>query len=383
MSATSDMDRPIRRLGVALIVMFTVLFAQLNYIQVWRAEELNERPGNRRTILRTVAQPRGTIATADGVVIARSRATNDKFEFQREYPEGDLFGHVTGYLNFTFGASGIEEEYNKELIGDIAQLEFQSVSDVFVDRNKVGNVGLTIRKDVQQVAREQLGDRKGSIVAMDPRTGEILALWSFPTYDPNPLAGHGEDAIATKKLLDADANKPLLARSYREQFFPGSTFKVVTGSIGLDDGTVTNTSPEYPVESQFQFKNSSSPLRNFGGSSCGGALPEILRSSCNTSFGHMAVDLGPEKMLRGAEQFGFNEKPPIDLPAPAASTFPPVEDFKNAETALAQAAIGQGSVSATPLQMMLVAAAIANDGKVMEPHLLKDVTDDKGTVVKS
>jgi peptidoglycan glycosyltransferase len=383
MSDSTDMNRPIRRLGVALIVMFTLLFVQLNYIQVWRADELNNRPENARKILRTFARPRGTIATADGVVLARSNKTDDQFEYQREYPEGDLFGHITGYLNFQFGAAGVEQTYNDELSGEIAQLEFQSVSDVFVDRNKVGNVGLTIRKDVQQVAREALGDRKGSVVALDPQSGEILALWSFPSYDPDPLAAHGESAEEVKKVLDADPNKPLLARSYRERFFPGSTFKVVTGSIGLQSGTVTNTDPVYPQEPSFTPRQTRTPLRNFGGDTCGGPLPEILRVSCNTSFARMAIELGPDTMVRGAEDFGFNEKPPIDLPFPAASNFPAVEKFKDNEPLLAFSAIGQGDVSATPLQMALVASAIANDGEIMEPHLLADVTDDKGTVVKS
>ena len=381
MSDSTDMNKPIRRLGVALIVLFTVLFAQLNYIQVWRAKDLNDRPENARKILRTFARPRGTIATADGVVLARSNKTGDQFEFQREYPEGDLFGHITGYLNFRFGAAGVEQVYNDELSGEIAELEFQSVSDVFVDRNKVGNLGLTIRKVVQQVAREQLGDRKGSVVAIDPQTGEILALWSFPTYDPNPLASHGNDASAVKEMLDADPNKPLLARSYRETFPPGSTFKVVTGSIGLQDGTVTNTQPVFPSESSFTPRQTTRPLRNFGGETCGGPLPEILRVSCNTSFARMAIGLGPQKMIQGAQQFGFNEKPPIDLPFPAASNFP--ADFTDNEPALAQSAIGQNEVRATPLQMAMVAGAIANDGEIMEPHLLADVTDDKGTVVKS
>ena len=191
------MTRQIRHLGIALIVCFCVLFVQLNRLTIFRADELNANPNNTRDVLRDFSQPRGTISTADGVVIARSVESNDRFEYQREYPEGPLFAHVTGYYSFTLGSSGVEKTYNAELAGRTRELEFQDLSDLFVDKDRVGDVTLTVLAELQQIASDQLGEREGSVVALDPRTGEILALVSYPTYDPNLLALH-DTAAATE-----------------------------------------------------------------------------------------------------------------------------------------------------------------------------------------
>ena len=167
----------------------------LNYVQVWHAQALNDNPLNSRKIVRDFDRPRGQIISADGAVLAKSvpSAPGDPFTFQRQYPEGDLFGHVTGYLNINFGATGVEQQYNDQLSGQTVSQEYQTLRDLFVDRDHTGDVTLTIRKDLQQAARDPLGDRKGSIVVLDPRDGSILALWSFPSYDPNLLATHDAD----------------------------------------------------------------------------------------------------------------------------------------------------------------------------------------------
>lgn len=378
------MNPSIRRLGSALMVCFVVLFAQLNYVQVFRADDLNERPDNRRTVVRTFARPRGTISTADGVLLARSVETDSDLKFARQYPEGELFGQVTGYYNFNFGATGLERSYNEDLAGESAELDFQSVSDLFIEQGDVGNLTLTIRKDVQEVARDQLGDRPGSVVAVDPRSGNILAFWSFPTFDPNPLSS--TDLEASQDVFDvlkAAPGNPLLPKTYRETYFPGSTFKVVTGSNGLDSGRVTPNNPSYPVQRSYDIDFTTNELDNFGGNACGGTLFEILRISCNTAFAEMGADtVGPQLMVQGAEEFGFNRRPPIDLPAAAASRFPTEFPDNQGNGPLARASIGQGDVSSTPLQMALVAAAIANGGVVMRPHLLTDVRDEANQVVR-
>jgi peptidoglycan glycosyltransferase len=205
-------------------------------------------------------------------------------------------------------------------------------------------------------------------------------MWSFPSFDPNALATQdlsaANDAYA---LLQSDTRKPLLAKTYRERFFPGSTFKVVTAAAGLESGAVTEQAPSYPTAREYVPPQTSRPLRNFGGSSCGGSLFDILRVSCNTAFAQMAVDLGAGPMIERAEAFGFNSAPPIDLPNAARSVFP--TDFEQNLPALAQAGIGQNDVSATPLQMAMVAAAIANEGRVMAPTVLAEVRDDEGEVV--
>lgn len=375
------MTRQIRLLGVGLMVCFLLLFVQLNRLTVFQAAELNDNPNNTREILRDFSQPRGSVATADGVVIARSVPSGDQFEFQREFPEGPLFAHVTGFFSFTLGSSGVEKTYNDELAGRTNDLQFQDLGDLFVEKNRVGDLTLSIRADLQQIASEQLGQREGSVVALDPTTGEILALVSFPTYDPNLLANH-DTAIAAdvQRLLDANVDKPRLARTYQDRFFPGSTFKVVTATAGITRGGVTPDEPVYPTSSGFTAPGTTRPLRNFGGGSCGGALFQILRASCNTAFAQMGVETGPEAMIATAEGFGFNQDVPIDLTAPARSNFP--TDFERNLPALAQSAVGQNDVAATPLQMAMVAGAVANeDGQVMVPHVLREVQDQDGNVV--
>jgi peptidoglycan glycosyltransferase len=374
--------RQIRALGVFLLLCFTALFVQLNRLTVFTAAELNDHELNTREVIRDFTSPRGTISTADDVVIARSVPSDDEFERQREYPEGDLFGHITGFFSLNLGASGIEREYNDELAGRTLDLQLRSLSDLFVERDRVGNLVLTVRKDVQEVARRELGDREGSVVAIDPRTGALLALWSFPSFDPNPLASHDTDsAAAVQRLLDANREKPRLARTYQDRYFPGSTFKVVTGSAGLESGTVTPDDPVYPSVTSITPPLTTRPIRNFGGSRCGGRLFDALRRSCNTSFAQMALDVGPEAMIERAEAYGFNQSVPIDLPGAARSNFP--TDFTRNAPALAQSGIGQFEVAATPLQMALIAAGVANRGSIMTPHVLAEVRDDDGTRVES
>jgi peptidoglycan glycosyltransferase len=376
------MTRQIRLLGVGLMVCFAVLFVQLNRLTVFQAAELNDNPSNTREILRDFTQPRGTVTTADGVVIAQSVPSDDRFELQRQYPEGALFSAVTGYYSFTLGSAGVEKTYNDELAGRTLDLSFQDLGDLFVDKEHTGDLELTIRADLQRIAAEQLGMQEGSVVALDPRTGAILAMVSFPGYDPNVLANHDTAAAAAAATeLDANPEKPRLVRAYQDRFFPGSTFKVVTATAALTSGTITADEPVYPPSNAYTPPGTSRPLQNFGGSTCGGALFDALRVSCNVVFAQMGVDTGPEAMIDTAERFGFNQDVPIDLTRPAQSRFP--TDFERNLPALAQSAIGQNDVGATPLQMAMIAGAVANDGQIMVPHVLADVLDVDGNVVDS
>lgn len=375
------MDRSIRRLGVFLMALFCVLFVQLNYIQVFRAGSLNTRPGNSRPVLLSFSRPRGTVSTADGVVLARSVASDDQYQYQREFPEGDLYSAITGYFNYSFGATGVEAAYNDELTGRSADQRFRSIGDLFVADDDTGNLKLTVRSDVQAAARAALGDQKGTVVALDPRTGGVLALWSWPSYDPNPLSSHDlEGAAAAKAAYEAADGRPLLAKAYREIYPPGSTFKVVTGSTGVQLGLVTPETPDYPRLTALDLPQTTRDLPNFGGGVCGGTLFTILAKSCNTSFAQMGLDIGGPGLIAGAEAFGFNERPPFDLPA-VASRFPDI-DFSQRLPALAQSAIGQNDVAATPLEMALVAAGIANGGSIMAPHVLDEIRDGQGEVVR-
>jgi peptidoglycan glycosyltransferase len=377
-------NKQLRRVGIGMLACYVALFAMVNYVQVVRADNLNNDPRNTRAIVRDFDRPRGQIISADGAVLARTvpAAAGDRFEFQREYPEGDLFGGITGYFNFNFGATGVEKTYNDELAGQTTEQELHSLSDLFVDREHTGDVTLTIRKDIQQIARDALGEQKGSVVAIDPRTGELLAFWGYPSYDPNILSVHDPaQAQAAKDLLEASPDQPLRMRPYQERFFPGSTFKIVTGSIGVDSGQVTETQPVYPQLSSLDLPQTTRNLSNFGGETCGGTLFHILAVSCNTAFAQMGLDLGPDLMNAGANAFGFNDAPPIDLPGAVSSAFPTQTDDDLPQ--LAQSAIGQNSVQSTPLQMALAASAIANNGVMMTPHVMHDVRNEQGEVITS
>jgi peptidoglycan glycosyltransferase len=381
-------SKQIRNVGVFLVVCYAALFFQVNRLTIFQADELKDNPANNREVERDFSSPRGSIITADGTVVARSVPSNDQFKLQREYPTGELFAHVTGYFAFELGATGLERSYNDELAGRTIDFDLQELRDLFVDRERVGDLTLTMRNDVQTVAREELGQREGSVVALDPRSGEILALWSFPSYDPNALATHDFNAAEqASNLLNADPNKPILARSYQDNFFPGSTFKIVTAAAGVERGGVTEDQPDYPARQAYQPVGAGGrpvgrPIGNFGGETCGGTLFPIMEASCNSAFAEMgAEDAGADAMTDTAQAFGFNQDVPIDLPRPAGSSFPAASAFENDSPKLAQASIGQNDVRATPLQMALVAAAVANGGETMTPHVVREVRDDQGEVV--
>jgi penicillin-binding protein A len=384
-------SKQIRNIGVFLAVCYAALFLQVNRLTIFEANELKDNPANNREVERDFSSPRGSIITADGEIVAHSVPSNDQYKLQREYPTGELFAHVTGYFAFELGSAGLERSYNDELAGRTIDFDLQELSDLFVDRERVGDLTLTMRNDVQQVARQQLGRREGSVVALDPRNGEILALWSFPSYDPNALATHDFNAAEqVSTLLNADPEKPILARSYQDNFFPGSTFKIVTGAAGVERGGVTEDQPTYPERQAYQPVSANGnpvgrPINNFGGSTCGGTLFPIMEASCNSAFAEMgAEDAGADAMVDVAEAFGFNQDVPIDLPRPAQSSFDTEVDgtpLSQNPAVLAQMSIGQNRVRATPLQMALVAASVANGGEIMTPHVVREVRDDQGEVV--
>ncbi len=385
------MNRPMRRVIAILLGCFTILFIQLNRIHVFQAEALVDHPANTRSIQRDFNRPRGRILTRDDVVVARSeQLVGQVLAQQRVYPEGELYAHSVGFQSVNFGAAGVEREYNDALIGRTPGQELSGLTDLLSGNNPIGDLRLTIRHDVQQRARTALGDRRGAVVALDPLTGEIFSLWSFPSFDPNRIAVNdgGLANEAWTELVNAEGN-PLRAKAYRDIFFPGSTFKVVTAAAALDNGVVSTIAPEFPVVDAYTPPLIERSIANFGGSSCGGNLIELLVVSCNTAFAEMGTELlGPDAMIEAAEAFGFNQTPPIDLPEPVASIFPtdfgelvrpgdaeiPAGAFEDSG-ALAQSSIGQNSVSATPLQMALVAAAVVNDGEAPVPHVLLQVED--------
>lgn len=375
------MDGRLRKLAVVLLVLFFILFVKLNDLQVVRADKLANAPGNTRVITRDFSQERGVIQTADGAIVAQSVPVDTAFERLRQYPEGDLFAHISGYFSFTYGSEGVERVYNADLAG--RRVGIRRITDVLADRVRTGNVTLTMSKGLQQVARDALGDRRGAVVALNPVDGAVLAMWSNPSFDPNPLAAHDQKAVqGAWTALQSDAAQPLLPRAYRRSYPPGSTFKVVTAAAALERQPDL-AAKAYPVLRELDLPQTDADLPNFGGSACGGALPDLLRVSCNTGFAEMGLDLGAEAMAGEAGDFGFNAKPPLDLPAVARSTFPDAASFRRDRPGLAKSAIGQQDVTATPLQMALVAAGVANGGVVMRPHVMADIRDSEGEVVRT
>lgn len=384
------MNRQIARLGVGLLACYLALFVMVNYVQVVRADDLNDDPRNTRAAVRDFDRNRGRILTADGQELAVTVPTPEgsRFEHQRTYPLGDLFAHVTGHLSFSQGATGVERTYNDFLSGEASEIEYRSISDLFVDRERVADVTLTLRANVQTAARDALlatGAPRGSVVALRPETGEVLALYSTPTYDPNVVATNDVAAADEAfRLFAAATPNPLRARAYQERFFPGSTFKVVTGAIGVDRGVVTPAQPVYPVVTEFDIDFTDDELSNFGGSRCGGALFDVLARSCNSAFADMGVNtIGAQGMVEGTSRFGFNADMPIDLPAAATSAFPTEFPNDQGNGPLARAAIGQGDVAASPLMMAVVAGTIANDGVAMVPHVLGKVTDERAEEIEA
>jgi peptidoglycan glycosyltransferase len=377
------MNKQIRRLAVALLACYLVLFVQLNVLAVGRQQELNADPRNNRQTERDFNRPRGSILAADGTVLARSVPTTpgDEFKYQREYPTGDLFGNITGYYTFNYGSTQLERTQNDVLMGDTDAQKLRALGGLFSGSDSTGSVVLTMRPDVQQVAADALGTREGSVVVMDPHTGAVIAMISNPRYNPADVAVHNaklaNDALT---FLNALPGKPLLANAYQERYMPGSAFKVITTSIAFENGT-TSLDRVFPDSKEYIPPQTTNPIGNYGGTLCGGTMVVVFYRSCNIPFAQLAVELGPEKMVEGTKKWGIGEKVPIDLPGPAASSFGEVADFTKQLPLLAIGGFGQGSTTMVPLHMAMVASTIANGGVMMKPHVIDATLDHKGGVL--
>jgi penicillin-binding protein A len=375
-------NRAIRRLAVVAIILMLALLANATYIHAFRADELNGRNDNRRTRDEQFSVNRGPILVA-GQPVAQSKPSNDKYMYQRTYPEGTQYAHVTGFYSYLFGRSGIEQTQNSQLNGTDPSLAFRRVIDVITGKRQQGaSVTLTLNPRAQKAAYDGLTKKgyHGAVVALDPNSGAVLASVSAPSYDPNDLASHDLKKVndTWQKLLK-DPDQPMLNRAERETYPPGSTFKLVTLSAALSSGRYK---PESQVDSpaRLDLPQTSADLVNHDGRNCGGSnkatLIVALRNSCNTAFGKLGLELGQDAIREQAEKYGFNERHLAELNG-VASTFPP--DLNAPQTA--QAAIGQFDVRATPLQMAMVAAGIANRGEVMKPYLVASVrTPDLKTI---
>ncbi|NIK55395.1 penicillin-binding transpeptidase domain-containing protein [Kribbella shirazensis] len=375
------MNSAIRRLAVAAIILMLALMANSTYLQAFRSNEINGRNDNNRVRDSQFSVNRGPILIGS-TPVAQSKESGDRFKYQRTYPAGQVYAPVTGFYSYLYGRGGIELTMNSELNGSDPSMAFRRIIDVISNRpQQGGSVTLTLNAAAQQAAYTGLAGKTGAVVAIEPKTGRILAMASRPSYDPNQLASHDNEKVASAwKNLNADKDKPLSNRAVQELYPPGSTFKLVTAAAALSSGKFApDTKVHSPAE--LPLPQTTVPLVNEDGKNCGGSnnatLTVALRYSCNTAFGTVGMELGPDALREQAAKFGFGARPLTELPSVATSRFP--GDPNQPQTA--QSAIGQFDVQATPLQMAMVAAGIANKGEVMKPYLVQNVrTPDLKTV---
>ncbi|MFP8883394.1 peptidoglycan D,D-transpeptidase FtsI family protein [Streptomyces mangrovi] len=359
------MNKPLRRIAIFCGLLVLALLIRDNWIQFAQADEYKTHKNNRRVAIERYAQPRGNIIV-DGKAVTGSKATKGTdFKYKRTYKNGEIWAPVTGYASQAFGATQLESIYDGILTGDDDRLFFNQTVDMFTGEDqKGGNVVTTLDADVQKAGFETMGDKKGAAVAINPETGAILGLVSTPSYDPSSFAGNSsKDAEKWNGLLK-DEDEPMLNRALRQTYPPGSTFKVVTAAAALESG-MYDIDEKTDTPDPYRLPQSTTDLGNDGNHPCEDAsLRVAMQWSCNTVFAKISDELGNEKMIEYSERFGFNQEHFVPVRA-AESVYPEDNRPQNA-----QAGIGQASNRATPLQMAMVAAAVANDGKLMEPYMM-------------
>jgi penicillin-binding protein A len=362
-------NAPLRRVAISVLVLFTLLIINVNYIQVVRSDELRTNSSNTRVLAAEYDRERGAIIV-DGEPVALSVPTDGRLRYLRNYPEGALYAAVTGYHSIIYNNAGIERAENDILSGQDPRLAFRRLADMFTGRDPAGgDVVLTLDPAVQAAAMAGLEGVTGAVVALDPSTGAVLGMASSPSYDPTQLSSHDPEAIREfAAQLDAADPDPRVNQATREIYPPGSVFKVIVSAAALEEGYTPET--VIPAPDLLTLPNSTRTLENFGGSSCSSSekqsLIDALTISCNTAFAQLGIELGEDKIRETAEAFGIDdEKRNIPLPV-VGSTVGEIED----DAALGQTSIGQRDVRVTTLQAAMIAAAVANDGSLMTPYLV-------------
>ncbi|SCG61017.1 peptidoglycan D,D-transpeptidase FtsI family protein [Micromonospora coxensis] len=382
------MNAPLRRVGVVVMVLFGLLFANLNWIQFHKADEYRNSDYNGRVQVAEYKRKRGNIE-AGGTALATSKETSGKLNYLRTYPGGAKYAHVLGYKPVNLADTGIERVENDFLAGTSDALFANRVKDMFTgDESGGGNVLLTVSKRAQDTAYEQLrnnenGVKKGAAIAIDPRTGAVQALVSMPSFDPNPLASHDTNAAtAAYNELEQRADGPLKNRALSEVLPPGSTFKIVVAAAALENGVGKET--QIPAGASWTPPTSGTPIKNAAPSICPESqvtLMNAVTESCNTGFAQLGVKLGADTVKEKARQFGFEQD---DLTvgqlgedgltvAPSRTGAMEAPGGATDPAALAQSSIGQRDVKMTPLQGAMIAGAVANEGRQMRPYLVKQL----------
>lgn len=361
------MNGTIRRTTVVIGLLFAALMVNVTVIAVVQADGLLNRPGNGRLIIDQYNLARGSIVVGRRAV-AKSVATSGRLRYQRVYPDKGLYPAVTGYYSL-YGATGIEQTNNALLSGNDSRLFVDRLTNLFTGRQtQGGNVVLTINADAQRAAMRGLAGQRGAVVALDPRTGAVLAMYSSPTFDPNPLASHDPEVVTKSyNALVKNPQQPLLDRPIHQVYPPGSLFKVIVAAAALSSGKYTPNSP-LPAPARLPLPGTTASINNYDFQPCFGGtatMTQALAISCNTAFAGLGLKLGPEVLRKQAEAFGFNQGFSIPL-AVVPSIFPGKLNVPQT----AQSSIGQFNVRATPMQMAMVAAGVANSGVVMKPYVV-------------
>ena len=368
------MNTSLRRVAMMVMGMVVLLLINATITQVFRADALRADPRNQRVLLDEYSRQRGQIA-AGGQIMAYSVATDGRYRYLRVYPDAAAYAPVTGFYSLRFSSTGLERAEDTVLNGSDERLFGKRLADFFTGRDpRGGNVDTTLVPRVQRAAWQAIqqgcgGPCKGSVVALEPSTGKILAMVSSPSYDPNQLATHDteQQGQAWQQLRD-DPSSPLTNRAISERYPPGSTFKVITTAAALQAGISENE--QFTAAPRIPLPNSTDTLENYGGAPCGNApkapLREAFERSCNTAFVELGIRLGGDALRNAADAFGFDTAPaPIPLEV-AESTVGSMIDA----AAVGMSSMGQKDVAVTPLQNAMVAAAIANDGVLMQPYLV-------------
>jgi penicillin-binding protein A len=371
-------------LAIVIMVLFVLVVGQSAWVQFFHASALNKSTLNPRNDVSTAQYQRGEIVAANGEVLAESVPTSSTTNPWRQiYPGGSLFAGVVGFSSSVYGEWALEAQYNSVL--ESHSQPPQSFEQLLEPTQAADSVTLTLEPALQKLAAEELGTRDGSVVALVPQTGALLALYSNPTYDPSPFSSTSTAVqnAAWKKdnKKDAEGYPPLGLVATQQTIFPGSTFKVITtaGIVKYDPSLLTKS---YPEMTSTKLPDTTSILHNDGGTPCGGTVAEMLPESCDPGYGLLGIALGAQSLTSTAEGFGYNQVPPLDLPGVVKSFFPSESYLAANPPFLAYSAIGQEDVQATALQNALVAAGIANGGKVMTPHLMKYITGPDGAIVQ-
>ncbi|WP_417235300.1 penicillin-binding transpeptidase domain-containing protein [Arthrobacter sp.] len=369
------MNTALRHVWISVVALFILVFGALSYIQFFAAKDLSSNPLNTRQLYKNFDLARGAILV-DGKPIAESVASDDQFDYQRTYADPKLYSHLTGFYSLTYGANMLEGVMDDELTGQSDSQFYNRMVNLLTGQQDEGaSVELTIDPKLQKTAYDLIPDgQQGTIIVSEPKTGNILAMVSKPSYNTNLLAVHsGAKASANMaELLKTPGLSPNINPAIGHLIAPGSSFKILDLVAGLESGKY-NLQDEYDNPESMLLPGTNTPLPNFVEGICSNKprakLSFIVGQSCNTPFVAMSQAVGQDALRDVTERFGFGQ--PLAIPLRVTpSEFP--TDMSPDELGLAS--IGQFNVKATPLQMNMVAMGIANDGVIMKPNLIKQVT---------